>query len=478
MNIQIIKAPQWCFFHSLIALFSLILSGCSSFDPYRLTTRSEWPQPHVPVPNISLSGKLSEQTKREAVDAVWTVVNERYYDEKFAGVDWVAARREHEPLIMSQSNDDDFWRALDKMTGVLKDSHTRVHSPQDIANQNANRGVGLGMGLKRIDGKLVVTRVSSDSDAYFAGIRPGMVVAKINDQPALDHLQSTFLLTRDTSTESAKWRRAISRITQGKLNDSTLVQVERFNSSSGQPNDLISTILKNRESIVAPRFQSRVLPSGFGYIAFSGWVGSFTARAQRAITEHKDAPGIIFDLRDNGGGSADMVRNLLNRFVTQPTKLGRTNTRNSEPVSIAWGVYKLTENEPVLKPSSPIVTKPIVVLVNEGSASASELFAAALQDLKLATVIGEKTCGCLLAYFGYQALPGGGAMAYSELNFVRPDGSRVENVGVTPNIVVSTTVDDIRADRDRVLERAVAHLIELSNSNTKVAIESADKPQR
>jgi carboxyl-terminal processing protease len=98
------------------------------------------------------------------------------------------------------------------------------------------------------------------------------------------------------------------------------------------------------------------------------------------------------------------------------------------------------------------------VLVDAGSASASELFSGLLQSHKRATVIGETTCGCLLAYMGYAAVPGGGQLAYSEVGFVFPDGSRIEGKGVVPEVAVPARVADLLADRDRALEEAQAVL--------------------
>jgi carboxyl-terminal processing protease len=97
---------------------------------------------------------------------------------------------------------------------------------------------------------------------------------------------------------------------------------------------------------------------------------------------------------------------------------------------------------------------PIVILVNGESASASEFFSGALQAAKRATVIGETTCGCLLAYLGYANVPGGGRLAYSEVGFELPDGRRIEREGVVPDVTVPLAVADLQAGRDRALEAA------------------------
>ena len=100
----------------------------------------------------------------------------------------------------------------------------------------------------------------------------------------------------------------------------------------------------------------------------------------------------------------------------------------------------------------------MAVLVDAGSASASELFAGLLQSHGRATVVGETTCGCLLAFLGYAAVPGGGQLAYSEVGFVFPDGSRIEGKGVAPNVPVPVRAADLQLGRDRALEEAQAVL--------------------
>jgi carboxyl-terminal processing protease len=309
-----------------------------------------------------------------------------------------------------------------------------------------------------------------------------MALLSVNGKPALQVYDEVFAQTRDTSTEHAKVRRVLARMLFVRSGDSHTVRVARWRLQDGRVvNDdrVIEAKLSARESISPPTFASRVLPSGVAYVTMSGWSGSLSGRLQAAITAHGNSPALIIDLRDNPGGSADMVQKLLGRFVNKPTKLGTTTTRSGKPVSMFFGLLKLSEQEPLIRPTLPTYDKPTVVLVNESSASASELFSAAMQDLKRTVVMGERTCGCLTAFFGYQALPGGGSMAYSELAFKRGDGRVVEGNGVAPDKPVEVTREDIALGRDVVLEAAVIEALNLSSdpskstaSKTKVATQN------
>ena len=95
----------------------LAVTGCSVLDPHRVLTRSGAATPvattPVPMPD--------DNWRAEAIDFVWTTVNERYFDPKLNGVDWRAVRTQYEPKMLAAKSDDEFWELLDKMTGDLKD---------------------------------------------------------------------------------------------------------------------------------------------------------------------------------------------------------------------------------------------------------------------------------------------------------------------------------------------------------------------
>jgi carboxyl-terminal processing protease len=101
---------------------------------------------------------------------------------------------------------------------------------------------------------------------------------------------------------------------------------------------------------------------------------------------------------------------------------------------------------------------PVVILMSPGSASASELFASAMQAVGRAKVVGQESCGCLLGFLGYASIPGGGELAYSEVAFTNSKGNGVEGEGVMPDLLVPLTVEDLRLQRDRAFEDAQALL--------------------
>jgi carboxyl-terminal processing protease len=434
----------------LLFLLALLLNGCAVLDPHNIIGRVKVPgaQANVPVPELA-----TNDWKRDAFESVWNTVNDKYYDPKLNGVDWQAVRATYEAQVLNASDDDRYWELLDKMTGELKDSHTRVHGPKQVAQQRNQEVHSLGIGFLEINESLVVTGSHAESDPFWAGVRPGMTIKLIDGEPALTVYRRLMNEVRDTSTPWARTRGAVRKVVAGDPDTKITMTFVRADGSE------ITASMKRRKFRAPAEFSQRVLPSGFGYIRFSNFIGSMESGILAAITTMKDTPGMIVDLRNNGGGSAGMANDLVAKFLSEPQKGVRLLTRTGKPVTIAFITTMKMQTE-LKGDKQSAYSKPLVILTNENSASASEIFTGTLQDLGRATVIGQRTCGCLLGYLGYADLPGGGQLAYSELGFVTPKGKRIEGEGVKPDVEITLARDDILFNRDRILEAAERFLQE------------------
>jgi carboxyl-terminal processing protease len=425
------------------------LAGCAGFDPHNLLSRQPLPPVTASVPVEPPPAGLDAGTRLAAIEFVWTTIRDRHVDAKLNGVDWVAARAQHEPKILSAGSDREFWERLDQMVGELRDSHTRVHSPAQLEDQQRYRSVSLGMGMREVNGRYFLTSVAGDSDAWWLGARSGMELIRWDGEPFADAYARALAQTRDTSTEQAKRRRAFGRLSSGEADTRVQVTVQRFDGTA------LPMELKRRAGFAPPTYTIRRLPDGSGYIRFTSWVGGLTERLVAAVREFQDAPAIIFDLRDNGGGSATMVETLAQELFRGEVDSGVRVTRTGRPIALAWNWIPIFTLDGKIKGRSDAYAGKIFILVNDGSASASELFAGGLQALGRAQVIGTQTCGCLLGYFGYARVPGGGGLAYSEMGFRTASGAAIEREGVRPDILVEWDAEDIRQARDRVLEAAM-----------------------
>lgn len=433
----------------LMATLLLVLVGCSVLDPNNIIGRQRvaGPVSDVPVP------VKDDRWRERALDEVWNTINDRYYDAALNGVDWKAIRANHAPRILAAASDDEYWELLDKMTGELRDSHTRVHGPKLVAQLRDQEAHSLGLGFLELDGSLVVTSVHAESDAWWAGVRPGMLVKTIDGAPALSRYHALVTEVRDSSTPWARTRSAMRKILAGDIDSKVAMTFARQDGSE------ITAPLKRRRFHTPPETVARILPSGFAYVRFSNFVEALEGGLLRAIDEMKDAPGMIVDLRNNGGGSLLMANKLTAKFLTAETPGPRTLTRDGKPITVAFF--------PVIKPQTTLFgdkarayTRPLAILTNENSASASEIFSGTLRDLGRAMLIGQRSCGCMLGYLGYADLSGGGQLAYSEMGFILPKGERIEGKGLMPDVEIKLTREDIAAGRDRTLEAAEAFLKE------------------
>ena len=432
-------------------------SGCSLIDPYNIIGREGEPATpstrFVPAPESSTLGR---EGRERAFDFVWSTIERRYHDPSFNGVDWKAVGERYRPQALGAPDDDAFWDVLDRMAGELHDSHTRVESPREVELRRHGQTMSLGFSFLPLGGRLAVSSVDPEGDAWFAGVRPGMIVAGIGGKPAAQAYGELLQHARSASTDRARHFAALRRLVLGAEGSRIPFTFERADGTFFDATLARRTIDRRR------REMHRVLPSGFGYIRFSEWSVALTLRALAAIDALKDTPGLVIDLRSNPGGSVHAVNLLLEKLFAKPTELGRATTRNGRPVTLFLGTIDIIALHREVRGSPDAYRGPVVVLVNALSASGSELFAGSLQAVGRAKVVGQASCGCLLGFLGYARVPGGAELAYSEVGFVLANGRRIEGEGVIPDREVPLTLEDLRLSRDRPLEEAQALLASMA----------------
>ncbi|GAB7128871.1 S41 family peptidase [Silvimonas sp. JCM 19000] len=437
---------QNAFMRLLVSLLLLVLSGCAVVDSHHLIARelSRQLAPGTPAP------QMTPALRQAAFDQVWTTLRDDYVDPKLHGLDWKAVRTRYQPLALDAASDEDFWKTLNRMAGELNDAHTRVETPAQYAEIRQQQAAGLGIGVQMIDGHFVIRGVSPVTQAALLGVRAGDRLEQVDGEPADAWWQRTLANTRGGSTP---WTRII--YAERELNAPTLgktrtLALQRPDGSHYQ------VTLRNEESEAPPWLIHHKLANGVVYLRFSGFERGLRPRLMEQLDKAVDAPGVIIDLRSNGGGDAAMAMDLLGRFISTPQAGGHVITRNGGSVRL-FG-FSLWDADPVLHPLGKTVTAPLAILTDLRSASASELVAGAAQAIGRAQIFGSTSCGCLLGFMGYDPLPGGGALAYSEIDMTLPGGKRIEGVGVIPNQTAIPTAQDIERHNDVALNAALAWL--------------------
>ena len=285
---------------------------------------------------------------------------------------------------------------LDAHSSYLDEKHFK-----DLKIQTEGEFGGLGITVGQKDGALTVIAPMEGTPADKAGIKAGDIILKINKQ-------STLNMTIDEAVN----------LMRGKPGTGIELTIVR----EGETKPLTISIV--RDIIKIESVYSKIIENeNILYVRVVNFDKNIVGDVQDAITKNKNVKGIVLDLRNNPGGLLNQAVGLVDIFIDEGiivSQKGRVESENAE--------YKATK-------SGTNTKLPLVVLVNGGSASASEIVSGALQDHKRAIIIGEKTFGkgsvqAVLPVVDNEAI------RLTIARYYLPSGRTIQAEGVTPDIVV------------------------------------------
>jgi carboxyl-terminal processing protease len=257
--------------------------------------------------------------------------------------------------------------AIDGMIEALDDPYAAVFTPEQVEQQdedNTGNYAGIGVTISQLNDVVTVTAVNRGFPADQVGMIEGDVIVEVDGEA-----------TRDWTTAD------VSDVIRGEVGTLVTVGVER----EGYDGTIYFPITRAEvhvDLVLADRIADDVL-----YIAMDRFAREATAELDSILQANADASGIVFDLRRNPGGFLDEALDMADLFLEPGATLASTSSRaRGEP-------YQIVEEEFVAKVAPRVPDVPMVVLVDEYSASASEILAGALQDYDRALVLGERTFG-------------------------------------------------------------------------------------
>lgn len=264
-------------------------------------------------------------------------------------------------------------------------------------------GLGIQVGVE--DGYVKVISPIDDTPAFKAGIKAGDLIIRLNNKPV-----------KDLGLNDAV------KLMRGKPGTSIELSVIRDGEEAPIEFKLKRAIIKVKS------VKSHLLEPGFGYVRISTFQSKTPRHLSKAITqlvEKNSAPlnGLIVDLRNNPGGVLNAAADVSDLFI-EKGKLVYTQGRSDD----SYFEFNATPNDILNK-------APIVVLINTGSASASEIVAGALQDHKRAIIMGEKSFG-KGSVQTIQELRSGGAVKFTTARYFTPNGRSIQAEGIVPDIVL------------------------------------------
>jgi carboxyl-terminal processing protease len=422
-------------------------------------------KPQVPgaVSESAAKERLTAKDRQEVFEKVWKEIHDHYYDPSYNGVDWNEVHQRYAPLVEATKRDQEFYTLMSQMTSELHDAHTRFNSPEQWKNFRRQQGVTVGFGVDDIDGKTVVTSVTTGSDAAHAGIEPGMVVLRVDDTAVAQRVAEIEKKRLPSSSERATRWFIYNRVFAGPTDTPVKVALQRADGS------VFEVSVRRQIYSAAPEVTTHVLPSGNVYIRFDGFQHPITKEFRQALQKFHDAPGLIVDLRRNGGGDLAVLLPIAGYFFGKKTLFAKDSTRTGKPLSSYVGLFKLPLQLYVGRPGEQIYSGPVVILVDAHSASSSEVFAAGMQDTLRAKVIGSQSCGCVLGIAKPRVMKGGGVLEMSEVLWFSPKGRKLEGTGIIPDKIVVPSVADLQRRRDPVLAEADKSLVKTAVLESKEA---------
>jgi carboxyl-terminal processing protease len=413
------------------------------------------------TPLAAQSSSYDRVLELASFDTAWSKVRNSYYDASMRGLNWVALRDSLRPLVERGDTRADTRAAISTLLSRLGESHFGV-LPGEAADAGAaitsDRAGDAGLELRFIDSTLVVTRVESGSLARSLGVTPGWSIEVIDTLNVREALRATSHVS-----ESAR-RFALVRL--------TLNLTSRLTGPAGGTIRLVARDGRNvRREIAVPLretpgqvveygalppihvyFESQRLTSHtgcIGLIRFNIFMTPVMPQFEDAMAGMHSCGGVVLDLRGNLGGVGAMIMGMSGHFFTEPETLGTMRLRDATMRYVANPI-RVTRSGATLNPFEGRVA----VLVDELSASTTEILAAALQRLGRARIFGTPSAGQALPAM-MTKLPNGDRLMYVVGDFAGPGGGRLEGAGVNPDQLTPLSRAALLAGRDEALSAAV-----------------------
>ncbi len=348
----------------------------------------------------------------------WRIIKSKYYDPTMNGQDWMRWNRRYVDKIMTT---DDASVAINSMLASLDDPYSRFLDKKEYSEQTTNidaKIVGIGVNIISTSGKVLIVSVVEDTPAFEEGIKAGDLILKV-----------------DGKNVAGKSVSDVAALIRGKEGESVSLELMREN------HKLTKNIL--REEIQIKNIKTSIIEDKIGYIQISSFISSdLTSEFIAALNKTEKCPGLIIDLRGNAGGLMPNAVFIADMFLP-----------SGHIVSIVDRNHQQSVIDAQVKPYA--INKPLVILIDEASASASEILSGALKDNKKAILIGKRTYGKGMIQKIYP-LPNETGMNLTIAKYLTPKGYDINKKGIEPDYEVEFTESDYLNNKDPQLDKAKA----------------------
>ena len=383
---------------------------------------------------LGFAQEVTKETKTAVLGGIVKVLNDRAF---VPGIDlkkWPEHLAKHQEAIDKAETEDTFSREVNRALREFGFSHISLRTPRRAQARTRTFVIGLGFTARFEDGAMVVRSVVTKSAAETAGIQVGDKIIEVDGKAP--EASTTF---------------------DGEEGKEVALKVKR---GDEEPKEI--KLKRERVSTVRPETLTWVGDESAVLRIFTFSRGYDRANIEKLIKEaNEKAKYLVLDLRANGGGAVNNLQHLLSLLLPNDTVIGtfvnKTSAENfvketkGEPSDVKaiakWAPNKYKTSKRSVEPFSG----KIAVLVNRGSASASEICTTALRELAKAPVIGAKTAGAVLASV-YARLPEGWELQHPVSDYVSVNGIRLEANPIVPDVEETTRPAD---GKDPAVEKAI-----------------------
>lgn len=377
---------------------------------------------------ITTSSGVFASSPQQLYDQVWKLINSKYVDNTNNQQDWKRWKNKYDKAIKT---DDDAYIAIQTMLASLNDPYTKFLDPKEFEDETSSikgslKGIGVQIGLR--EGKLVIIAPIEDTPGEKAGLLAEDEILEIDGQ-------STKGITIDKAADKIR----------GEEGTFVTLLIKRKN----QPNKAykIQRAEIELKSVSTKVPENAKLDDCVGYIRLSSFISkNAITEFDNALKEYKNKKGYIIDLRSNPGGLLSNAIMLSDMFLDGGIIVSTVDRDGYKETTRASKKY--------------VTDKPIVILINKGSASASEIFSGAMKDNKRALLVGENSFGKGLVQEVNKLMGGSGANITIQ-KYLTPNGTDINKKGIAPDVTVELTDENIKNKDDVQLKKANELLVQM-----------------
>lgn len=383
-----------------------------------------------------IKSNVQAATPIEMYDNVWRLINSKYVDQTNNEQDWGKWRHKYDSVIRT---DADAYVAINTMIASLNDPYTKFLDPKEFADETGSikgslKGIGIQIGVK--DGKLMVIAPIEDTPAEKAGLMADDEILSIDGR-------STKGITVDKAADQIR----------GEEGSQVTLLVKR---KDMEPKSYTITRAEIEIKSVSQKIPDNIaMPDDIGYIRLSSFISRNASKEfSDILSNSSDKKAFIVDLRSNPGGLLSNAIYISDMFLDGGAIVSTVDRDG----------YKETQKAS----KGVLTTKPVVVILNKGSASASEIFSGALKDNKRAVLVGTQSFGKGLVQ-EINKLPNNAGINITIQKYLTPNGTDIHKKGITPDIIVDLTEENLKNKDDVQLKKAIEVARSLSNGSYVVA---------